>query len=49
MTAPINNPPALPPEQNNLFLLVYPEETKNFPASIKSLKVFFFFNSLPSS
>ena len=48
-TAPINNPPALPPEQNNILDFVYPLDIKNFPASIKSKNVFFLLNNFPSS
>ena len=36
MTEPINNPPALPPEQNKFSFFVYWFFIKNFAASIKS-------------
>src|SRR5690606_32716750 len=49
ITAPINNPPAEPPEAYKCSFEVYFCSITNLEQSIKSVKVFFFFNSFPSS
>ena len=48
-TAPISSPPALPPLANIRSVAVKPSATRCRPQSMKSVKVFFFWSSLPSS
>ncbi len=47
--APTSNPPALPPEITSWSGLVRPAATRWSAQAMKSVNVFFFFSSLPSS
>ena len=49
ITAPISNPPALPPMAYMWSGVVNPSSTMAWPQSMKSVKVLILLNSLPSS